>query len=187
MATALLAALLSSSGSPQPANPVEQIVYGLRPANLSATLENRNTGDAAGDLFFFLTDRFVAPFACRVTQGRWWACKEQRTLAHDSVYTKTVLAVEGGWPNRTADGSCSPDAGHACYSPCNPSDLNGSTFRCGCSSSPAPPPAPPSPEGHRHWGRVPCDVVGRAAIKSRYTHCADGCTAPNDQWKSCAT
>ena len=48
MATALLAALLSSSGSP--ANPVEQVVYGLRPANLSATLENRNTGDAAGDL-----------------------------------------------------------------------------------------------------------------------------------------
>ena len=55
---------------------MELTVYGLRPLNLTG-LVNKNTGDPAGDLFFYLTDRFVAPFACRFTKGRWWACHEQ--------------------------------------------------------------------------------------------------------------
>ena len=91
--------------APRPMVPVSLTVFGLRPLNLTG-LTNKNTGDAAGDLFFFLTDRFVAPFACRVTKGKWWACKEQGTLAHDSVYTKTILEVDGTWPNSTAAGTC---------------------------------------------------------------------------------
>ena len=166
----------------RPRSPVELAVYGLRPANLSTTLENRNTGDAAGDLFFFLTDRFVAPYACRVTNGSWWACGEQRTLAHDSVYTKTVLEVEGAWPNATAEGRCSSNPGHACYSPCNPTDANGSRFSCGCARVPSPPPS--YGQHHHHRGGAPCDVVGRAAIEFRYVGCADGCHAPSDQWKA---
>lgn len=190
----LLLLWLPAAAAPQPPappppaapdQPVELTVFGLRPLNLTG-LVNKNTGDAAGDLFFFLTDRFVAPFACNVTNGRWWACHEQGTLSHDSVYTKSVLEVEGSWPNATAAGSCRPDPGHRCYSGCNPSDANGSAFRCGCAIGPAPvPPPPPSPSHHHHGsGGVPCDVVGRAEIRSRYETCADGCTAPNDQWKS---
>jgi hypothetical protein len=92
-----------------------------------------------------------------------------------------VLEVEGTWPNTTAEGSCSPDPGRACYRGCNPSDSNGSRFSCGCARAPSPPPS----GHHRHGSHdVPCDVVGRAAIKFRYTACADGCHAPNDQWKS---
>ena len=67
----------SAAHSPAvPEDPVELTVYGLRPLNLTG-LVNKNTGDPAGDLFFYLTDRFVAPFACRFTKGRWWACHEQ--------------------------------------------------------------------------------------------------------------
>lgn len=190
--TVPLLQLLAAFGLPEavpiappvrPKQPVELTVFGLRPLNLTG-LVNKNTGDAAGDLFFFLTDRFVAPFACNVTHGRWWACHEQGTLAHDSVYTQTVLEVEGDWPNRTSAGSCRPDPGHRCYSPCNPSDANGSTFRCGCDVGPATSPQPSSPSHHHRYSAVPCDVVGRADIAKRYEGCADGCTAPNDQWKS---
>ena len=35
--------------------------YGLRPQNLSVTLHDKNTADAAGDIFFWISDRLVAP------------------------------------------------------------------------------------------------------------------------------
>jgi hypothetical protein len=49
----------------------------------------------------------VAPYACRISRNQWWACKEQTTLTHDSVYTQTVLEVDGNWPTKTALGNCS--------------------------------------------------------------------------------
>ena len=58
-------------------------------------------------------------YACRVSKGEWWGCKEQGTLDHDSVYTKSVILVDGTWPNKTALGSCHSDPGLACYSACN--------------------------------------------------------------------
>ena len=57
----------------------------------------QDSADGRGDLFFWMTDRLVAPYACRVSNGKWWGCKEQGTLDHNSVYTKTVLEVDGSW------------------------------------------------------------------------------------------
>jgi len=155
-----------------PQSPENVTVYGLRPKNLSFTLENKDSADAAGDIFFWISDRLVAPYACRVSEGNWWGCHEQGTLDHDSVYTKSVIAVDSTWPNKTKYGECSSDPGHACYAACNPSDQSGSEWRCNCNSNP------------NRYGGVPCDVVGRADIKVRYLECADGCHYPNDQWKS---
>ena len=64
-------------------------------------------------------------YACRVSKGEWWGCKEQGTLDHDSVYTKSVILVDSTWPNKTALGSCHSDPGLACYSACNTSDQSG--------------------------------------------------------------
>jgi hypothetical protein len=89
------------------------------------------------------------------------------------VYTKTVIAVDGTWPNKTALGVCRSNPGYGCYTPCNPSDRNGSTWHCTCNSN---------PNGHPQY--IPCDVVGKADIQVRYPTCADGCNYPNDQWKS---
>eukprot|EP00041_Stephanoeca_diplocostata_P024514 m.623191 g.623191 ORF g.623191 m.623191 type:complete len:318 (+) comp22544_c1_seq5:198-1151(+) len=155
----------------RPSNPVNVTVYGLRPFNLSADISEKNTADPAGDLFFWLTDRLVAPYACRVSNNTWWGCKEQHTLTHDSVYTKTVVEVDGTWPNSTQHGVCSTNPGHACYAACNPSDSSGAEWECRCSD-----------DGNGHM--PPCDVVGRANIFDRYPTCADSCVAPNDLWKS---
>eukprot|EP00040_Diaphanoeca_grandis_P009532 m.49153 g.49153 ORF g.49153 m.49153 type:complete len:1286 (-) comp20958_c0_seq1:61-3918(-) len=160
----------------RPNNPRNLSVIGLRPHNLSSSLVNKNTADVAGDLFFWITDRLVAPFACRVSHGKWWGCKEQSTLDHDSVYTQTVLEVNGDWPNQTDLGSCfenSTDFSHQCFAPCNPSDQSGSVFHCKCNSFPSSTSSEP-----------PCDVVGRTFLKQRYAQCADGCHYVNDHWKS---
>ena len=122
----------------------------------------------------------MAPYACRISNGSWWGCHEQGTLDHDSVYTQTVLEVEGDWPNQTSHGQCSTDPGRGCYAACNPSDQSGAEWRCGCSSSDSN--ATGTDQNIR--GRAPCDVVGRAEINQRYRTCADGCGGINDQWKS---
>ena len=48
-----------------PENAINITVYGLRPHQLGSTLVDKDTGDAAGDLFFFLGDRLLIPMACR--------------------------------------------------------------------------------------------------------------------------
>ena len=170
---AVLICLLAHSAAlaNRPANPVNLTVWALRPLNLSTTLSNRDSADQAGDIFFYLTDRLVAPYACRVTHGKEWFCDEQGTLTHDSVYTQTVIEVDGSWPNASAHGKCRAGDGHRCYAACNPSNKNGSEWSCGCSDTDS--------------DRPPCDVNGRAFMDARYPDCADGCRSPtSDLWKS---
>ena len=52
-----------------PDNATNITVYGLRPHQLGSTLVDKDTGDAAGDLFFFLGDRLLIPMACRHDPG----------------------------------------------------------------------------------------------------------------------
>eukprot|EP01044_Picomonas_judraskeda_P040278 COSAG03_NODE_19694_length_331_cov_10.086207_1_plen_42_part_10 len=35
------------------------------------------------------------PYACSVSNGSWWACRERGALGHDQVYTQLVLEVDG--------------------------------------------------------------------------------------------
>jgi hypothetical protein len=61
-----LSSAIAVSTLPQrPANPRSILVYGLRPYNLTADLSDKDTADAAGDVFFFLGDRLLIPTACR--------------------------------------------------------------------------------------------------------------------------
>jgi aromatic ring-cleaving dioxygenase len=162
----LASALLEQTIATGPAHPTNLTVWGLRPRNLSSSVANKNTADQAGDIFFYITDRMVAPYACRVNPTEWF-CKEQGALAHDSVYTQTVLEVDGSWPNASAHGRCSSDPGRGCYAACNPVDASGAIFACKCGEA-----------------GPPCDLNGKANILDKYPDCADGCHAPNDLWKS---
>lgn len=115
---------MPSATPARPANAVNLTVFALRPYNLSATLDNKNTADAKGDIFFYLGDRFQTPMACRHDPS-WYMCRNERDLARDSVYTETVVEVDGTF------GGC-PTGARACshYAACNPTDATGETWRC---------------------------------------------------------
>ena len=42
-------------------------------------------GDAAGDIFFLMTDVLALPYACNISHNGWWACKQKGALGHDQV------------------------------------------------------------------------------------------------------
>jgi hypothetical protein len=50
-------------------------------------LENKDTGDAAGDIFFYIGDRLPQTYACR-RDPHAFGCNERSILVHDSVYTQ---------------------------------------------------------------------------------------------------
>jgi hypothetical protein len=171
----LLLAVVHAAG---PHNAQNLTVISLRPYNQSADLTNKDSADAGGDLFFYITDRFVQPYGCRHSNNSEWYCSDsQRKLIDgpNQVYTQVVVAVDpsfGGCP--------SGDVACAKYADCNP-DSSGD-FRCSCSDS-----------GPRCWGTppnrhcytpTPCNVTGKVTIASRYcslqgngtcAQCADGC------------
>ena len=107
LAALLAAAAAAAASSPvrRPPNAVNLTVISLRPYHQSADLRNKNSADAGGDLFFYITDRFVMPFGCRQSQGREWYCSpNQRDLidAPNQVYTQAVLEIDpsfGGCPS----------------------------------------------------------------------------------------
>ena len=174
-------------------------VISLRPANESTDLDNKDSADAAGDLFFYITDRFVMPYGCRHSQNQEWYCSpNQRALidAPNQVYSQVLIEVDsffGGCPS--GDCSCDPTPGSLfpCpkqgsfeYADCNP-DSQGE-FHCNCGEP-------------RCWGSPPtcrypppCNVTGKVTIASRYcsmqrktnlcARCADGCKGVWSRWKS---
>ena len=153
---ALLTALFCLQASPprRPANPVNLTVISLRPSNLTG-LSNKDSADAAGDLFFFLGDRLPEPMHCRA-DPTYPMCASMAIVRHDSVYTKYVLEVDGSF------GGCpSGDAACTRYGSCNPdtSDPSGSTWAC----------------------RPATAAVGKANVTQRYAH--PGSANPWDVWK----
>ena len=162
--------------------------------------DNYNWGDAAGDIFFLLTDVLSLPYACNVSHNGWWACHQRGALGHDQVYTQLTLEVDG---SHLCPAASAADAAHgldcATYADCNP-DKTGDHFYCDC-IHPRPPPAPaprrlrdPSP-GHCDVGPAyqQChDIVHRnssqrpnmSACLSCFT-AATGCSA-GAVWDRCA-
>lgn len=112
----------------RPRNPTNLTVFGLRPYNLSQPMlaTNYDWGDAAGDIFFLMTDVLSLPYACSVSHNSWWACGQRGALGHDQVYTQLVLEVDGD-VLRPDDGTLNG----ATYSDCNP-DKTGAHFHCDC-------------------------------------------------------
>jgi hypothetical protein len=197
-----------------PPNAQNITVISLRPYNQSADLTNKDSADFGGDLFFYITDRFVMPYGCRHSDNKEWYCSpDQRRLidAPNQVYTQVVVAVDtsfGGCPSGDCSCDTSPGAAFPCpaqgtfsescpaagptgpcskYADCNPHDDG--TFHCSC--------GPP-----RCWGRPPhrqcttpppCNATGKVTIASRYcsmqkngacARCADGCKGVWSHWKS---
>ena len=94
-------------------------LYRVTPYNLSG-LDNKNTGDPAGDLFFRLGDELWLRSFCRAhpelhydrCEGGNWA---DAGLLNQNVYASFTVET---------DGSYGP------YSECNPVDKNASNFQC---------------------------------------------------------
>ena len=188
-------------------------VTALRPINQSVDLVNKDSADLAGDLFFYITDRFVIPYGCKHSGNQEWYCSPaQRALidAPDQVYTQVLIEVDssfGGCPSGdcTCDPSkVEPDGRSSCatescssqsnttncakYADCNPNSEG--EFHCGCG---------PRQCWKNHQGKVqcysppPCNVTGKVTIASRYcsrqpsgacARCADGCRGVWSHWKS---
>ena len=51
----------------RPAHPINVTVLALRPYNIS-TLNDKDSADAAGDIFFYVGDTLPQQYACRRTQ-----------------------------------------------------------------------------------------------------------------------
>jgi hypothetical protein len=133
----------------RPTNPVNVTLYNLRPASYAQDLRDKDSADAAGDIFFYLADRLVAPYGCRHSDGHEWFCSGMATmLEHDQVYSEIVVEVDGSF------GGC-PSGANDCsaYRDCNPdpSDPTGLRWRCGfqhpCPGIPPPPSPPPAALG----------------------------------------
>ena len=45
-----------------PANPASVLFYNLRPRNLSTDIIEKDSADALGDIFFYITDRLAVPY-----------------------------------------------------------------------------------------------------------------------------
>jgi hypothetical protein len=129
----------------RPPHATNVTMYNLRPATYAQDLRDKDSADAAGDIFFYIADRLVAPYGCRHSGGHEWFCSGMATmLEHDQVYSQIVVEVDGRF------GGC-PSGANNCsaYRDCNPdpSDPTGVKWRCGfgdaCPYKPAPPPPPP--------------------------------------------
>lgn len=100
----------------RPQNPKNITVFGLRPYNLP-DLNDKDTADAAGDVYFWLTDKILMPYTCR-EDPRFPLCKSSQIVKHDQVYEQSVLEVDSGSIGK--------------YALCNPSTLDptGHTWHC---------------------------------------------------------
>ena len=92
-------------------------------------------GDAAGDIFFLMTDVLSLPYACNVSHDTWWACRQRTALGHDQVYTQLVLEVDG--THVCKDDDLLYGEGCLTYADCNPDQTPppNTTFRCDCIKS----------------------------------------------------
>ena len=114
-------ALVSSAGTPRPANAVNTTVYALRPLDL-VDITDKDSADAPGDIFFWLKDHIIKPLHCRV-EPTWHQCSEAGTIDVDMVYQEFVVEHDS-----TAVGV---------YESCNPdhTDPSGKTWECNAHGS----------------------------------------------------
>lgn len=190
-----------------PPNPVNVTMYNLRPYNLTSDISEKDSADAMGDIFFYITDRLVTPYACRHSSQIHppFMCEDfQKVLqTHDQVYTKLIVQVDssfGGCANGSV--TCSK------YADCNPVVQQNSELQWDCDCDPYyPPPSDRSTwklsrfkAGDNYWqcsgmitklcgyssGSACTDCVSQHRQKE-LSNCSDevlakGCT---QNWKGC--
>ena len=67
-------------------------MFAIRPIKLS-TLDDKDSADAAGDIFFWIKDRILHPMRCR-RQPDWNQCNTSGILeTNDQVYAKCARPV----------------------------------------------------------------------------------------------
>ena len=77
----------------RPENAINVTVVALRPYNIS-TLNDKDSADAAGDVFFYVGDTLPQKYACKRTTHAM-GCGDNSILVHDQVYTVSMLEVDG--------------------------------------------------------------------------------------------
>jgi hypothetical protein len=102
----------------RPAHAINLTVIALRPYNIS-TLNDKDSADAAGDIFFYVGDTLPQKYACKRTSHAM-GCGDNSILVHDQVYTVSALEIDSTYGETP---SC--NSGHACnkYQMCK-------TFSC---------------------------------------------------------
>jgi hypothetical protein len=95
-------------------------LYAIRPLPL-VDITDRDSADAAGDIFFWVKDHVVKPMHCRVDPD-WHQCNETGVIDHDVVYQAFEVSYD---PSRVGP-----------YASCNPDGPN-STWQCVCHGAPA--------------------------------------------------
>eukprot|EP00935_MAST-01C_sp_MAST-1C-sp1_P000174 g174.t1 len=182
MAVILLpAAALATAATPPHATPVT--FYNLRPYNLTSDIDEKNSADALGDIFFYITDRLITPYACRHYTGhKPFMCQsfQKRLQTGDQVYTELEVSVDSTW------GGC-PSGLENCsqYSDCNPTKSE-ALEAANCTEDLL------QNECRRERS---CSAPGKLEVASRYCgpinqssglciQCADECDGPWSHWKS---
>jgi hypothetical protein len=112
--------LLTVASQATPPNATDLQVVALRPYQI-AGLNDKDSADIAGDIFFWIKDRVLFPMHCR-RDPDWSLCNSTGILTHDSVYQQTLLSIN-------------PEYGN--YASCNPNttDPSGKTWHCRCHGS----------------------------------------------------
>lgn len=118
-------------------------VYAIRPLAL-VDITDKDSADAAGDIFFWLKDHVIKPMHCRA-QPTWQQCNSSATIDVNMVYQTFVVEYD-----RTACGA---------YAACNPDesapDPSTAPFICRCHDTPS--------AGHK------CSGFGQESISEHTT------------------
>jgi hypothetical protein len=105
---------------PHPSNAANTTAYAIRPLAL-VDITDKDSADAAGDIFFWIKDHVVKPMHCRV-EPFWHQCNETSTIDVNMVYQTFVVEYD-----REAVGP---------YASCNPDDKapdpSTAPWVCGC-------------------------------------------------------
>ena len=83
----------------RPENAINVTVVALRPYNIS-TLNDKDSADAAGDVFFYVGDTLPQKYACKRTTHAM-GCGDNSILVHDQVYTVSMLEHSARNPRAT--------------------------------------------------------------------------------------
>jgi hypothetical protein len=107
---------------PRPPNAANRTVFAIRPINLIG-LENKDSADPAGDIFFWVKDRILHPMRCRRTPS-WYQCNTSGILeTSNQVYAQFTVEYDTQAVGRYSN--CNPD----------PRDPSGATWHCSCHHS----------------------------------------------------
>ena len=158
---------INSSSSSSSSSSFELEVIGLRPYGVAPDLRNVDTGDLAGDLFFFFGDRLAFARACAQNASGAEFCNCEVTC-DDNVYVQSTVRLQNNTSrssSRSNNNRYYPDDdgdAYAKYAKCNPtanSTVDDYEYRC-------------VQGGH---GRV-----GRADVATRYATPGEACNGFDD-------